>query len=539
MRKKIITLSLSIIIVFTSVYSIAAYTVSPATISFDGVTYSAAVGTEVVYTCYLQTDKTVENGVFSVSYPAELVNVKKVTSPSSQPKGLENKIQFNYTNGGSDNFSDEKAVAEIVFEIVRSADISFSFRIDSLNDNNGAISKNDYKLREDISFKSNTEKASYSEQGNVITADYTWSEGRIAISTGKDVEETKKRYYRTGLISTKKFNNVDITVLDTSYRYNLFFYNGNKEYLSPLQNVNPPTLNVNDTVPMPANTAYVRLEVCRSESLGAVDVKALENKSKIYFTFLYIEPPKETQYIPRTQGIYTEGRIAISTGKDVADDRNIYYTTTFLSVINANSVKAFVVDNTYRYNIFWYDSSKAYLGCEENVNPPTLNITKEYTVKSKAYYFRFEVCRKSSIDGIEDGSLIGKGKIYFGINYKTNALEPDEGSITSKQSVSGSSSKKKNTLTVTAVSKKVSAKKLKKGAVTVKALKIKKAIGKVSCKKLKGSSKRITIVKNSKKLKIKKGTKKGTYKVKVKTTADGNSKYKSKSITKTVKIKVV
>lgn len=141
MRKRIITLLLSIIIVFTSVYSIAAYTVSPATISFDGVTYSAAVGTEVVYTCYLQTEKTVENGVFSVSYPAELVNVKKVTSPSSQPKGLENKIQFNYTNDGSDNFSDEKAVVTIVFEIVRSADISYSFNIDSLNDNNGEIDK--------------------------------------------------------------------------------------------------------------------------------------------------------------------------------------------------------------------------------------------------------------------------------------------------------------------------------------------------------------------------------------------------------------
>ena len=55
-------------------------------------------------------------------------------------------------------------------------------------------------------------------------------------------------------------------------------------------------------------------------------------------------------------------------------------------------------------------------------------------------------------------------------------------------------------------------------------------------KKISGN-KGITVAKNGK-LTVKKGLKKGPYKVKIKLTAAGNSSYKSKSVTKTITITV-
>ena len=70
-----------------------------------------------------------------------------------------------------------------------------------------------------------------------------------------------------------------------------------------------------------------------------------------------------------------------------------------------------------------------------------------------------------------------------------------------------------------------------KGTVTVKTNSVKFGKKKISAKKFKFTKKG--------KLTVKKGKyKKGTYIVKVKITAKGNSSYKPKSLTKTVNIKV-
>ncbi len=98
------------------------------------------------------------------------------------------------------------------------------------------------------------------------------------------------------------------------------------------------------------------------------------------------------------------------------------------------------------------------------------------------------------------------------------------------------SPKKANPMKVTAKTKTVKAKKLKKSKVTVTAITVKNAKGKLSYKKLSGS-KKLSVTKKGK-ITVKKGTKKGTYKLKVKITAKGNSKYSARSVTKTVKIKV-
>ena len=84
--------------------------------------------------------------------------------------------------------------------------------------------------------------------------------------------------------------------------------------------------------------------------------------------------------------------------------------------------------------------------------------------------------------------------------------------------------------------------KVKKKAVTVAApLKFtKKAQGKVTYARVaKGSAKCLTVNKKNGKVTVKRGTKKGTYKVKIKITAKGNKNYKSgsKTITCTVVVK--
>ena len=96
---------------------------------------------------------------------------------------------------------------------------------------------------------------------------------------------------------------------------------------------------------------------------------------------------------------------------------------------------------------------------------------------------------------------------------------------------------KANPAVVKTAVKTVKYKKLKKKSLTVKAVTVKKAKGKVSFSKVSGS-KKISVNSSTGKLRIKKGTRKGTYRIKVKIRAEGNSEYMAKTITKTVKIKV-
>ena len=99
--------------------------------------------------------------------------------------------------------------------------------------------------------------------------------------------------------------------------------------------------------------------------------------------------------------------------------------------------------------------------------------------------------------------------------------------------------KKANTLTVKAKKPTVKLAKLKKKNQTIarkSAIAVSKAQGKVTYKKSSGN-KKITVSKAGK-ITVKKGLKKGTYKVKIKVTAAGNATYKAKTKTVTVKIKV-
>ena len=99
-----------------------------------------------------------------------------------------------------------------------------------------------------------------------------------------------------------------------------------------------------------------------------------------------------------------------------------------------------------------------------------------------------------------------------------------------------STSKKANTLKVVVKTVTVKASKKKKTIAAKKVFQILNAQGKVSYKK-KSGSKALSINKKGK-IAVAKNTKKGTYKMKVVVTAEGNAQYKKGSKTVTVKVKV-
>ncbi|MCR5208561.1 MAG: hypothetical protein K6C14_08815, partial [Eubacterium sp.] len=105
--------------------------------------------------------------------------------------------------------------------------------------------------------------------------------------------------------------------------------------------------------------------------------------------------------------------------------------------------------------------------------------------------------------------------------------------------VEPSGEKKPNPLSAKGKTVKISYKKLKSKKRIIKrkkAITVKNAIGKVTFKKLKGN-KKITVNKSGR-ITVKKGLKKGVYKIRIRVTARGNADYKKKSKTITVKIKV-
>lgn len=94
---------------------------------------------------------------------------------------------------------------------------------------------------------------------------------------------------------------------------------------------------------------------------------------------------------------------------------------------------------------------------------------------------------------------------------------------------------------ISTAKKTVKFSKLKKKARTVKPITVKNAKGKVTYKIVGGNKKSKKALKIDAKtgaVKVKKRTRKGTYKVKVKITAAGNSTYKAKSVTVTISVRV-
>ena len=103
--------------------------------------------------------------------------------------------------------------------------------------------------------------------------------------------------------------------------------------------------------------------------------------------------------------------------------------------------------------------------------------------------------------------------------------------------VTGDPLRAPNPMTVKAVTKAVKVKKLKKSSLKLSSLKVKNAEGKVTYKKVSGSP-QLRLNAKTGKVTVKKGTKKGTYKIRIRTTAAGNKYCKKKTVTRTARVRV-
>ncbi|MGX8703448.1 MAG: S8 family serine peptidase, partial [bacterium] len=118
---------------------------------------------------------------------------------------------------------------------------------------------------------------------------------------------------------------------------------------------------------------------------------------------------------------------------------------------------------------------------------------------------------------------------------KAAVIVTGTGKYTGKTSVKFTIKKAKNPLVVTAATKKTSAEKLKESGVTGSAITVKKAQGGVTYKKVSGSS-ALSVNAKTGKITVKKGMKKGTYKIRVAVTAAGNENYAKGTAKVTVKL---
>ncbi len=147
---------------------------------------------------------------------------------------------------------------------------------------------------------------------------------------------------------------------------------------------------------------------------------------------------------------------------------------------------------------------------------------------------------KSQIAAADGKIITSDGSVY---------VEPqttDATAVTTPQPTKSAvvNAKKTNPMKVTAKTKTVKAKKLKKKKQTVKPVKITGAKGTVTVKLIKKGTtkkiyKKVKVNKKNGAITLKKGKyAKKTYKIKLKITAKGNNLYNSKTVTKTIKIKV-
>lgn len=142
-----------------------------------------------------------------------------------------------------------------------------------------------------------------------------------------------------------------------------------------------------------------------------------------------------------------------------------------------------------------------------------------------------------------NGKTLSKNR-DFTASYKNNVnvgtatvIVKGKGNYAGKASASFSIVKAKNTMKAKALKKTISLDKLKKKGFTVACpMKLTKARGKVSFKKIDGS-KRLTVNASTGKVTVKRKTKKGEYAIKIEVTATGNASYKP--ITKVVTCKIV
>lgn len=230
-------------------------------------------------------------------------------------------------------------------------------------------------------------------------------------------------------------------------------------------------------------------------------VEEIDQEAFGYIAHVYITADDQGYYTTKMEDFVIKGYPGTA-GEAYAEEHGFK----FIDLTDPDALKTDISDYSSKLDKLSYTyTGKAIKPAVTVENLKSENYTVEYKNNTKV--------------GIATVTVIGKD------DYK--------GSITKAFTITKAS----NPITVKSNGKTVKYSKVKKKNVTVSPLTVSKAQGSVSYKKTSGN-KKITVNASTGKFTVKKGLKKGTYSVKVKVTAGGNSNYKSGSKTTSVKIKV-
>jgi len=229
---------------------------------------------------------------------------------------------------------------------------------------------------------------------------------------------------------------------------------------------------------------------------------------------------------------------------------NLYPGDIKLNIINEDNKEYYIkiFEDTNERVIFTIDDALN-AGSSENINGYRFWDTYFYYNDNRTGYSVFQDGKLYRIaDAVNEGLvtaeylagvLPGTTKIEESdptVPSTSIAPKPDDNKPTPTAKTTVTVKKKANPIKLTVKTKTVKYKKVKKAKQTVAPITVKKAVGKVSYKKISGS-KKLTLKTNGK-IVVKKGTKKGTYTAKIKVTAKGSASFKSVSKIVEVKIKV-
>ncbi len=260
-------------------------------------------------------------------------------------------------------------------------------------------------------------------------------------------------------------------------------------------------------------------------------------------------------------GYAAEGKLTVNLKSNVADAKTVTYdlakSSTFTASFNVKAADKII--NTQGYMTYDRDCitltgfelkkvGSAIIN-KNQINRVDFNSSDiagaDFTKGGDLVVATFKIVKAGSTDINLDFDIITATKNDKDVEIVSDGKVVDtSAALKGALSTTASSSKKANPMTVKVAKKSIKAKTLKKKNVTVKAITVKKAKGTVKYVKVKKGTtkkyyKKITVNSKTGKIKFKKGKyKKGTVKVVVKITAKGNSSYKSKTVTKSVKIKI-
>lgn len=130
------------------------------------------------------------------------------------------------------------------------------------------------KSKVDVSYGENVSVKAYSRLKT------NWTKGKMDNITGQSVSDNTGHYYVTGYNSTSNLDAIKATVNNNGYKYNVFWYDYSKEYISSIDNNDIPVSNTSSKLSIPDRARYYILEIYNS---SGIEKDSLNESDNIYF----------------------------------------------------------------------------------------------------------------------------------------------------------------------------------------------------------------------------------------------------------------